>query len=52
MLPFGTEKNISKPYCLPALTGWTAQRTYTVWNVKARERSDLYLYDRCFLSLI
>ena len=41
MIPFGTEKNIGKPYCLPTLTGWTVWPIYIVRNIKTIERSDL-----------
>ena len=43
MMPFGTEKNIDKPYCLQTLMGWTVSPTYTVRNLKAIERTDLYV---------
>ena len=48
MILFGTEKNISKSYCLPTLTGRTAWPIYTVEVVLSIERSGLY--DMCFLK--
>ena len=48
MIPFGTEKNIGKSYCLSTLTGWTAWPVYTVIVVLSIERSGLY--DKCFLK--
>ena len=42
MIPFGKEKNIGKPYCLPNLTGWIAWPFYVVRNLKAIKKSDLY----------
>ena len=39
MIPFGTEKDTGKPYCLPTLTESTAQQIYIVGNIKAIERS-------------
>ena len=50
MIPFGTNNNIGKSYCLPTLIGWIAWPIYLVRNVKATEKSDLY--DMCCLNLI
>ena len=47
---FGTEKNIGRPCCLPALIGWKVWQIYTAENVKAIEKTDLY--DMCYWNVI